>query len=281
MRKLLQKGFIGKIYRQYLRIAKYQVGLYAAHASFFIVLSLFPSLVLLLGLLRYTGLDAASLISAVGGFFPEALLPLVTRVIQKIYMNSSGTVISISAIGALWSASRGMFGLVTGLNAIYGVKESRGDLYTRLVSVGYMFVFLAMLVITLVLNVYSHTLLDLVASRIDISWLLDWPTKLNFILPFILQIGFFTTMYLVFPNAKIPFRYAIPGAVLAAGGWLVFSKLYSVYVVHFSTYAGIYDSLYSMALGMLWLYFCISIVFYGGVLNCHMMHRKNSETTNS
>ena len=276
MNKIPENGFLGKLYHFIQWISEFRVGLYAAHASFFIVLSLFPTLVLLLGLLRYTGLDAQSLLSMLDGFFPEVLLPLVSRAVQNIYRNSSGTVISISAIGALWSASRGIFGLVIGLNAIYGVKESRSAFRTRLVSMGYMFAFLTLLLVTLMLNVYSHSLVDLISSKINITWLLNWPSELRFILPFVLQIALFTAMYVVFPNEKVKIRHALPGAVFAAVGWLVFSKLYSVYVIHFSSFAGIYDSLYSMALGMLWLYFCISIVFYGGVLNRYVIQKKNS-----
>lgn len=276
MHKLPENSFLGKLYRFIQWISEFRVGLYAAHASFFIVLSLFPTLVLLLGLLRYTGLDAESLLSLLNGFFPEVLMPLVSRAVQNIYRNSSSAVISISAIGALWSASRGIFGLVIGLNAIYGVKESRSAFRTRLVSMGYMFAFLTLLLVTLMLNVYSHSLVDLISSKINITWLLNWPSELRFILPFVLQIALFTAMYVVFPNEKVKIRHALPGAVFAAVGWLVFSKLYSVYVIHFSSFAGIYDSLYSMALGMLWLYFCISIVFYGGVLNRYVIQKKNS-----
>lgn len=266
---------MGKIYHSFRWISEFRVGLYAAHACFFIVLSLFPTLVLLLGLLRYTGLEAESLLSVLEGFFPEVLFPIITGAVRKIYMNTSGTVLSISAIGALWSASRGIYGLVIGLNAIYGVKESRGYFYTRLVSVGYMFGFLALLIITLLLNVYSHTVLQLVAAKIHFIDILNWPSELRFVLPFVLQIILFTAMYMVFPNEKVRFFHALPGAALSAVGWLVFSKLYSVYVVHFSSYAGIYDSLYSVAIGMLWLYFCISIVFYGGVVNRYMIIKKN------
>jgi membrane protein len=54
---------------------------------------------------------------------------------------------------------------------------------------------------------------------------------------------------------------------VAAVGWQGFSKLFSVYVAHFQDYANIYGSVYAMALGMLWLYFCMSILLFGGVLN--------------
>ena len=38
-----------------------QIPVYASHASFFMVLSVFPCLVLLMALLRYTGLDVNTL----------------------------------------------------------------------------------------------------------------------------------------------------------------------------------------------------------------------------
>ena len=48
-----------------------------------------------------------------------------------------------------------------------------------------------------------------------------------------------------------------------------------IYVEHFASYANIYGSVYAVALSMLWLYCCISIVFYGGALNHYLMdHRK-------
>ena len=101
MNKIPKDGFLRKLYQGFGWVSEFRVGLYAAHACFFIVLSLFPTLVLFLGLLRYTGLDAESLLSVLDGFFPEVLMPLVSRAVQNIYRNSSGTVISISAIGAL------------------------------------------------------------------------------------------------------------------------------------------------------------------------------------
>ena len=63
------------------------------------------------------------------------------------------------------------------------------------------------------------------------------------------------------------FRHSLPGAVFAALGWMIFTRLYSVYVEHFAGLSNVYGSVYAVALSMLWLYCCISIVFYGGTLN--------------
>ena len=135
---------------QYL--SEQRVPLYAANASFFLILSIFPMLVVLLALMRYTGLQVETFTDLLDGVIPGTLMPTVNRLVLSAYVNSTGTMVSISAIAALWSASRGMYSFVTGLNAVYEVRENRGYLWTRLLSVGYTFAFLMVLVLTLVLQ---------------------------------------------------------------------------------------------------------------------------------
>lgn len=273
MKEVPKGGLIGKVYHAIQWATSFRVEMYAAHASYFIVISLFPTLVVLLAMLRYTGLDISSLLNLLETFVPEALFPLVTTVVQRVYQNSTGMVLSISVIGALWTASRGVYCLVVGLNAIYGVKESRGYLYTRLVSVFYMFAFLAILLLTLILNVYSDQLFSFFSRWLHIIEVLDGILNFRFLWLILLQFGVFTMMYKFLPNEKVRFIHALPGAALTVVGWLAFSKVYSLYITHFSQIAGIYDSLYSLALGMLWLYLCICILFYGGVLNRAIMKK--------
>ncbi len=270
MQEIPKGGVLGKLYYTAKWVTRFRVGLYAAHASYFIVLSLFPALVLILGLLRNAGLEAESLIAVVEGFVPEFLVPNLRQIIRIAYENTSGMVLSLSAIGALWSASRGIYGLVIGLNAIYEVRESRGYFYTRAVSMGYMFAFLFLLLLTLIFNVYGNSLIQLTDA--PFFRFLDEVIGLRFLLLLTLQAGLFTAMFMALPNETVRFRNALPGAVLASLGWLIFSRLYSVYVRYFAGYSG--DGVYSAAVSMLWLYLCISIVFYGGVLNRYLMGRK-------
>ena len=65
-------------------------------------------------------------------------------------MLSSGAIISISAVTALWSASRGVYSIVSGLNSVYDVKETRSYIKTRLLALFYTFAFLIILVALLV-----------------------------------------------------------------------------------------------------------------------------------
>ena len=256
-------------------LSNQKIGIHAAGAGYFIVLSVFPLLVLVLALLRYTGLQVDTLTDLISAYLPDALIPSAKRLILSTYRNTSGAVVSLSAITGLWSASRGVYGLLTGLNAIYGVSESRGYLYTRGISVFYTFLFLLMLLATLVLNVFGATLLQSIhfdnLTLLQFLWeLVDW----RFVLMLLLQTGLFSAMFMALPNQRNSFRNSLPGAVLASLGWLIFSDLYSLYVENFSGYANIYGSVYAVALSMLWLYCCISIVFYGGALNQYLISRE-------
>ena len=244
------------------------ITLHSASACFFMVLSVFPTLVLLLGLIRYTGFSVETLTEALEGVVPAALLPAVKKLIISTYRASTGTVLSLSALTALWSASRGMYGLLTGMNAIYGVAESRGYLYTRGMSVFYTFAFLVVLLLTLVLHVFGKSVVRwLVAMDTPLALLLAQLLNMRFFLLLLLQTVLFSLIYMFLPNQNNRFLESLPGALLSAIGWQLLSQAFSVYVDNFDAYANIYGSVYALALGMLWLYFCVCILFYGGALN--------------
>lgn len=277
MKKPTNGGLLSRIVStaQAARIA--EVPMFAANASYFLVLSVFPSLLLILALLRYTSLEIADLMAFLDGVLPDVLLPLLEKLINNVYANSSGTVVSISMATALWSASRGIFGLMNGLNTIYDVQEDRSYFYTRGISVVYTFLFLVVLVLTLVFHVFGRTLVSMLPPAtnpflIFLGQLID----LRFVFLLVIQTVLFTGIFMMLPNGRHKLLSSLPGALLSSMGWLVFSHLYSMYVENFNSYANLYGSIYAVALSMLWLYFCMYIVFCGGVLNRFLSLWKNS-----
>lgn len=265
-------GILGKALAFAAKIRQMEIPSHAANAGYFIVLSVFPALVLILSVLRYTSLDAGDLMALLENFLPQALLPSAEKLIISTYAHTSKAMVSLSAVGALWSASRGIYGLFLGLNRIYGVEENRGYFYTRFMSMGYTFGFLLVLVLTLVLGVFGDMLLEsLPRGQGALSAFLEEVVDFRFLFMLLLQTGLFTAMYTVLPNRKNTVAESFPGAVLASIGWLIFTRGFSYYVENFSQYSSIFGSVYALALSMLWLYFCLSIVFYGGALNCLLM----------
>ena len=250
-------------------LTELKIPLYAANACYFLAISIFPALLLILASLRYTPLSATDLIRFLEDILPGALMGAAESLIVSTYYNSSAGLLGISAVAALWSASRGIHGVMTGLNTIYGVREDRGWLETRLISVGYTFVFLLLLIITLVFQVFGQSFADrfwavqhpVVQFFVD---LIDWRS----VWLLIVQILLFALIYMVLPNRRNRFLYSLPGAVVAAVGWQGFSKVFSLYVEGMlDRYTNIYGSVYTVALGLLWVYCCMCILLFGGLLN--------------
>ena len=264
-------GLIGKCVHAVQPISDLRIPVYAANAGFFIILSLFPALVLILSLLRYTGLQVRSLIEILSTMIPEALMGTVEELVLNTYENSTGALVGVSALTAVWSASKGVYGLLTGLNTVYGVSENRGFLYTRFISVLYTFALFGVLMLTLILHVFGTSLLQLVPIyQTPFLKFLTGMIDLRFFLLLFIQSGVFALMYAFLPNGRNRLRDTIPGALLASAGCLIFSDLYSIYVERFASLSNIYGSVYAVALSMLWLYFCMSILFYGGALNQYL-----------
>lgn len=269
-------GIIARAARTIRAVAALKIPLHAANAGFFIVLSVFPALLLMLSLLRYTHLEVGDLLELLSSILPEALWDTAEELIISTYQNASASVVGVSAVTALWSASRGIHGLLGGLNAVYGVSESRGYFYARAISLLYTFAFLIVMLLTLGLHVFGSSLIGLL-TMIDnpvLIFLVDI-IDLRFFLLLILQTLVFTLMFMALPDKPNRFWESLPGGLLASTGWLIFSDIYSIYVENFSGYANVYGSVYAVALSMLWLYCCLSILFYGGVLNQYLAAEKS------
>ena len=275
MKEFPKGGLIGKIMDAAKTVKQMQIPLHAAYAAYCIVLAVFPARVLILSVLRYTGMEVRGLVELLDDILPSTMAEGAEELIYSTYRNSSGAMVGVSAVTALWSASRGIYGLLTGLNAVYGVSENRGYIYTRSISVVYTFVFILILLLTLVLHVFGNSIINLMRQVnnpvvIFFTDLID----LRFFLLLFLQSLVFTLMFMVLPNKRRSrFMESLPGGVLSSLGWLVFSDIYSIYVENFSKYSTIYGSVYGIAITMLWLYCCMSILFYGGALNRYLMDK--------
>lgn len=161
MKEFPKGGLIGKVMDAAKTVKQMHIPLHAAYAAYFIILAFFPALVLILSVLRYTGMEVRGLVELLGDILPSTMVGDAEELIYSTYRNSSGALVGVSAVTALWSASRGIYGMLTGLNAVYGVSENRGYIYTRSISVVYTFVFILILLLTLVLHVFGSSIINL------------------------------------------------------------------------------------------------------------------------
>lgn len=251
------------------RCVKDEITVYASQASFFIVTAFFPFIMLLLTLIQcLPNVGKSDLLSVMVRIMPQMLHSLIVSIVDDLYIKSPGTILSVTALTALWSASKGMLGIERGLNRIYGDFKRRNYVLQRLFCSIYTLIFMLVCVMSLVLLIFGKNIERLLfrylpimapAARLVIS--------LRVLFALAVFLFTFVGLYTIVPAKKQKPRQQLPGAVFTAVGWLIFSYAFSVYFTHFSNFSYMYGSLTAVVLLMLWLYICICILFVGAELN--------------
>ncbi len=253
------------------RLMDDNAGVYAAQASFFVIISFIPFLMLLLSLVSvFFPINPELADSFIRENLPVTLHGILLEVVSEIFPKStSATLVSITAISTLWLSSRGIMALYQGLNMVYHA-DIRNYFYVRALSVVYTLIFVIVLLMTMAVFAFG-TFLQ--------AWLEGITPYAGTVYQFILSKKvliflviltlFFSIFYTFIPNCKprLKFLHQVPGAFAAAAGWLIFSYIYSVYIENFSNYSYVYGSLTAIIFLMIWLYFCMNIFLFGAQLN--------------
>lgn len=263
-----------QILRYLRRLRLLEVNIYSAYASYFLVLSAFPAMMLVIGALQYTPVSERELQVLLQRILPASLLPLLNYMVEELFAFNSVAALSVSAGTALWMASKGVYSIQLGLNKVYAVRETRGFLRVRLRCVGFTVLLLGTLLVASALHLAGQDWIRRLSRSDDpASRLLLRLIRLKAPLTTVLLALLFLSLYCVFPNRPVRAVSALPGAFSAAVLWMLFTRLFSVYAEKFGHYSLYYGSLSVMALAMLWLYTCMFLLFCGGILNCELERR--------
>jgi membrane protein len=250
------------------KISKDNITGYAAQSCFYIVLSIFPFLLVLMSLFKFLPLTPDTLTSALSDVIPSQLRPMMENLLNDLYNNSSVTLTSITAVGTIWAAGKSFIAITRSLNVIYGTDKKRNWLLQRIISTFYTIVFLLLIIATLILLVFGKQLLSFTqlfapyTSRVLASILNN-----RLILFPCFMIVLFLLMYLFIPTHHSSIAREFPGAVFAAFGWYFFSYFYSLYVEHSTNFSYMYGSLTTLIFALIWIYVCMVILFLGAEFN--------------
>lgn len=77
----------------------------------------------------------------------------------------------------------------------------------------------------------------------------------------------FLPLYYVLPDADLALDEALPGALLAAAGWVLLQTAFRLYAVHYGTQSGLYGVLGGVLLLVTWLYFGGHVLLLGAAVN--------------
>jgi membrane protein len=264
--------FIDQITR---KIRDDHVEAFSAQATLFIIISFFPFIMMLLSIVQFFPVEEDTMQQFLSNILPTTVNSLVFSIVTEVYDKATGTIISITAITTLWSAAKGFLAIQKGLNTIYEIKETRNGLFVRAISALYTFIFAMMIIITMIFFVFGNKLYDWI--ELKIPKLMDTALvviSLRTLLGFVTLIIFFLLIYIVIPNRRSSLFKELPGTLITAFGWMGFSYAFSYYIDNYSKFASMYGSLTAIVFFLLWLYFCMYILFIGAEINMFLQVRR-------
>lgn len=241
---------------------------YSAQIAFFVLFSVMPLSILILTCISFFPVSTDEIMNVFEHILPSAMQGLFREIFDGLLEQGSSVMASFSAIAVIWSASKSVYYLIGGFNSVFEVRESRSIFKVRALSVIYILLFVIMMTFTLFVIVLSSSVATALALHNEnLSQIIDIVRSLRFTIGLLLLTILFCLMYKALPNRKTKFIMQLPGAVVSAVGWILFSALFSFYAEHYANYTRIYGSLTTIVVFMLWMYFSVYILFFGAELN--------------
>ena len=244
------------------------ISAFAGQSVFFIFMSFFPLLNILLSLVPLFSISEAEMTQMITKAFPEDLGKYLGGIIKDIYSNGAPSFTIISVVVGLWASAKGLMAIRNGLNEIYHSREKKNYFVIRGISALYTLIFLVAMIVLTMLNLFGRQILDQIkANHQEIGHVTDLIDRLSgvgsFLLVFILLWG----MYTMLPSRRLLFRYQAVGAVFTASAWALVSSLFSLYIDYSISKSAMYGSLTTIISLLLWLYIMVNLIFIGAQIN--------------
>ena len=244
---------------------------HASSVSFWLLISAIPFLMLIITVISLVpGLDRESVTQIIYSALPDMQLlhELVDSVLSNIYVDNSGTLISLSAILTLWSASSGVYRLETAIKKACGSSHHMGYLRRRAASLVYTIFFILALVLSLALVVLGSALGSMLIAHFPlldgpVGFLMDFNTLISGAFIFI----FMTAIYRFMPSGLEDELPVLPGSLFASVSWTLASYGFSFYFTYLKNISYMYGSLGALTLLMFWLFLIICIILLGAEIN--------------
>ena len=263
-------------------ISEKNMFLIAGGVTYAVLLALFPALAAFVAIYGLV-LDAGQIehqVSSLAGVLPDQILQLVAQQLHSLTSapsSSLGIGVVIGLLLAIWSASRGMAGLMTGVNIAYEEEETRGFVKFNLIA-------LLLTIGVIIGGSIAIALIGGLPAAVQaiglgpvLKWLVlivEWPVLMVLVL-FGLAI-----IYRYAPDRDEPqWQWVTPGAITATVLWLVASIAFSIYAGNFGSYNQTYGSLAGAVVLMTWLYISEFVVLLGAAINAQSEMQTDKDTT--
>jgi membrane protein len=242
----------------------------AAQLAYYFILALFPALLFLLALASFFPIERVTdeVMRGLATVAPPDVVRLITEQMRRISESDQGGLLTLGILGALWSSSSALVGLISALNTAYDIREGRAWWKVRLLAIGLTIALAIFLLISSTLVIAGPEIAGKIADTFGLgaaftwTWnILQWPFAL------MLVITALALVYYYGPDVRQKWVWFSPGAALATLLWLGISLGFRGYLQFAADYDAAYGTIGGVIILLLWLYLSGFAILVGAELN--------------
>ena len=235
--------------------------------AFFIILSIFPVLILIGIVASYFSVSIEGITSAITAALPSGLEKLLLPYIQAGIFPRN---ILISTVFAFILASNGTHALIIASNSLYNIKNS-SYIKRRIKALFLILLLIVLFIFMISFLTYGNQIFTYILKKVSYEPVnevlyyffafIKWPIAM-FIIYLAMKI-----IYVLSPDGKIYSGTTSTGALFSTIGFTVATAIFSFYVNNFSAYDIYYGSIATIVTLMIWVYILSFILVIGIAIN--------------
>ncbi len=252
----------------------------ASSLAFNFFLAFFPSIIVLFTLIPYIPiLDLQeTLMELITTILPPHTNEIAFATIYDIINNPRSGLLSIGFVLTIFFATNGVNSLIEAFNSSYHINESRSIIQQRLLSLGITFLLSCILMITILLIMFSKTVVNyLISAEIIENKSIEYILFGKWMVIIIMLFVGISIIYHFGPTIKKKFQLFTPGSIISTCLIIVTSSFFNYYISNFAEYNKVYGSIGTLIIILLWMYINSIILLIGFELNASIFNAKKQK----
>jgi membrane protein len=269
---------LGTVKRAFQKFQADQMTDCAASMTYYVMMSLFPALLVCISLLGLLG-DQSLVTDAVGYArdhgAPTEVTDALRASLSSTVSSAGGAVSSALVLGilvAIYGASGAFGGAGRALNTVYGARETRSFVPHKLTDIAWTLAAMVLAIVAMVSVFLGGGLAKDIFGTIGLG---DTAATIWSVARWFVALGAVLLMYAITysfaPDIKPRrLRWITPGACTGVVIWLLASAGFFFYVANFGKYGATYGAFAGAIILLLWLYLSNVAFLFGAELNAEL-----------
>lgn len=246
---------------------------FSAHVSFFLILSFFPMISLIISLIKLNG-GAVQL-------FTDVIIKLLPYIdhnyVENIFTDfglKATSVISFSSLLAAWSSGKSFYALYEAFSSILKSKTQKGYFLLRFRFLLFSFIFALVIVILFFIGVFGGKINSFILYYFpDYPYIISLVQKL-FVFFVLFIILFFIYVFLPDKTDRLKHKTCFIASLFSSLIICLYTAIFSLFANIYIKYSSFYGGIATFISAMLWIYGSIYFLVLGFLLSYNYINKQ-------